>query len=75
VTPTLNTYFYQFNHRSSFLKKPDWVKGADHADIYYYCYGDYFMDSPISRELIYTEDEINLSKTIMRYYANLAKTG
>uniref|UniRef100_F7CJV8 Carboxylesterase 3 n=1 Tax=Ornithorhynchus anatinus TaxID=9258 RepID=F7CJV8_ORNAN len=71
-------YFYEFQHRSSLISKikPDYVK-ADHGDEITFVFGGPFMANesflfafPGARE-----EEKQLSKTMMQYWANFARTG
>ncbi|XP_063801800.1 fatty acyl-CoA hydrolase precursor, medium chain-like [Pseudophryne corroboree] len=69
-------YFYEFKHRPSFYKdsRPDFVR-ADHGDELYFVTGapfltenQLFTDEPEEKEKV-------LSKRIMKYWANFARTG
>lgn len=64
------TYMYEFQYRPSFSSemKPDTVVG-DHGDEIYSVFG-----APILRGGT-SEEEINLSKMIMKFWANFARTG
>ncbi|XP_069848430.1 liver carboxylesterase 1-like isoform X3 [Dipodomys merriami] len=64
------TYMYEFQYRPSFSPdmKPMTVIG-DHGDEVYSVFG-----APILREGA-SEEEINLSKTVMKFWANFARTG
>ncbi|XP_075694385.1 fatty acyl-CoA hydrolase precursor, medium chain-like [Rhinoderma darwinii] len=70
------TYFYEFQHRPSFFKdtKPDFVK-ADHGDELFFVLGGPFMKGDVLFSGASTEEEKALSKTIMKYWANFARTG
>ncbi|XP_072136082.1 fatty acyl-CoA hydrolase precursor, medium chain-like isoform X2 [Mobula birostris] len=69
-------YLYEFQHRTSILSKsrPDFVK-ADHGDEIGYVFGSAFWDGDILINGSMTAEEMALSRTIMRYWANFAKTG
>ncbi|XP_031196730.1 carboxylesterase 1E-like isoform X2 [Mastomys coucha] len=64
------TYMYEFQYRPSFSSelKPKTVTG-DHADEIYSVFG-----APILREGT-SEEEINLSKMMMKFWANFARNG
>lgn len=64
-----NVYMYYFMHRSSAIPWPSWT-GVMHADEISYVFGE-----PLNPEKRYTPEEVDLSKRIMRYWANFAKTG
>ncbi|XP_073421401.1 fatty acyl-CoA hydrolase precursor, medium chain-like isoform X2 [Dendrobates tinctorius] len=71
------TYFYEFQHRPSLFEdsKPDFVK-ADHGDELFFVIGGPFLEG----EFLFTggaatEEEKVLSKAVMRYWANFARTG
>uniref|UniRef100_A0A8U8BZX8 Carboxylic ester hydrolase n=1 Tax=Geospiza parvula TaxID=87175 RepID=A0A8U8BZX8_GEOPR len=58
------TYFFEFQHRASAFRdsKPDYVK-ADHGDEVGFVFGGPFLE------------EKNLSRTLMKYWANFARNG
>uniref|UniRef100_A0A8C5N408 Carboxylesterase type B domain-containing protein n=1 Tax=Leptobrachium leishanense TaxID=445787 RepID=A0A8C5N408_9ANUR len=62
-------YFYEFRRRPSVFKdsKPDFVK-ADHGDELFFIMGGMFLSNV-------TKEEEELSKTMMKYWANFARTG
>ncbi|XP_040591229.1 carboxylesterase 1E isoform X2 [Mesocricetus auratus] len=64
------TYVYEFQYRPSFSPemKPKTVIG-DHGDEVYSVFG-----APILRDGA-SEEEINLSKTVMKFWANFARNG
>ncbi|XP_069802324.1 fatty acyl-CoA hydrolase precursor, medium chain-like [Dendropsophus ebraccatus] len=70
------TYFYEFQHRPSIFKdsRPDFVK-ADHVDEIFFVMGGPFLESDILPTEDFTEEEKILSKTVMKYWANFARTG
>ncbi|XP_054856550.1 fatty acyl-CoA hydrolase precursor, medium chain-like [Eublepharis macularius] len=63
-------YFYEFQHRPNMYKesRPAFVK-ADHGDELYFVFGWPLIKGDDS------EDEKKLSRTIMKYWANFARTG
>ena len=65
-------YFYEFQHRPSFFKdfRPPYVK-ADHGDEIFLVFGYQFGNI----KLPYTEEEEQLSRRIMKYWANFARHG
>ncbi|XP_069312625.1 carboxylesterase 3 isoform X2 [Eulemur rufifrons] len=71
-------FFYEFQHRpSSFVKiKPDWVKADHGAEIAFVFGGPFLMDE--SSLLAFpeaTEDEKQLSLTMMAQWTHFARTG
>ncbi|XP_063294095.1 fatty acyl-CoA hydrolase precursor, medium chain-like [Pelobates fuscus] len=69
-------YFYEFQHPLAVAKntRPDYVK-SDHGDELYYVMGAPFLHSDASAKDGTTEEEMNLSKTMMKYWANFARNG
>ncbi|KAL8194610.1 UNVERIFIED_CONTAM: hypothetical protein K2H54_025984 [Gekko kuhli] len=69
-------YFYEFQHRPTMFKdtKPDFVK-ADHGDELPLVFGFPFLNNTSAFFGDNAEDEKQLSKTIMKYWANFARTG
>lgn len=65
-------YFYEFQHRPSYLKdkKPPHVK-ADHGDEVAFVFGIFTWIHDIE----FTEEELLLSRMIMKYWANFARSG
>lgn len=67
---TGNTVFmYYYKHRSQNNPWPRWT-GVMHADEISYVFGE-----PLDSSKGYTIEEVHLSKRMMRYWANFAKTG
>ncbi|GBP16249.1 Acetylcholinesterase [Eumeta japonica] len=64
-----NVYMYYYKHRSRNNPWPSWT-GVMHADEINYVFGE-----PLNPGKNYSPDEINLSKRMMRYWANFARTG
>uniref|UniRef100_A0A8C5N425 Carboxylic ester hydrolase n=1 Tax=Leptobrachium leishanense TaxID=445787 RepID=A0A8C5N425_9ANUR len=66
-------YFYEFQHRPSVFKdtKPDFVK-ADHGDQLLFVTGGPFQNMFLGN---FTDEEKELSKTVMKYWANFARNG
>ncbi|XP_011496587.1 PREDICTED: acetylcholinesterase-like [Ceratosolen solmsi marchali] len=62
-------YMYYYTHRSLNNPWPKWT-GVMHADEISYIFGE-----PLDPAKSYTHEEIHLSKRMMRYWANFAKTG
>lgn len=62
-------YMYYYKHRSVANPWPSWT-GVMHADEINYVFGE-----PLNPAKSYTAQEVDLSKRIMRYWANFAKTG
>ncbi|XP_068117424.1 cocaine esterase-like [Hyperolius riggenbachi] len=70
-------YFYEFHRRPSVYKdsRPDWVK-ADHGDELLFMLGRAFLrDGVYYKSRDYPKEEKTLSKTMMKYWANFARTG
>ncbi|XP_030060919.1 fatty acyl-CoA hydrolase precursor, medium chain [Microcaecilia unicolor] len=87
VSPTVKTakyhrdsglpvYLYEFQHRPSKYSdsKPDFVK-ADHSDEIGFVLGAPFLASNVSLLSGATDEEKSLSRTMMKYWANFARTG
>ena len=64
-----NVYMYHFTQVASNSPWPKWA-GAMHADEIAFVFGQ-----PLNLSLGYNKKEIELSKQIMSYWANFAKTG
>uniref|UniRef100_A0A9J8CIS8 Carboxylic ester hydrolase n=1 Tax=Cyprinus carpio carpio TaxID=630221 RepID=A0A9J8CIS8_CYPCA len=71
----LPVYMYEFQHRPSIYKdlRPSFVK-ADHGDELVFVFGACFWDGHIKVEM-FTEEENQLCRTIMGYWANFIRTG
>ncbi|XP_063802152.1 pyrethroid hydrolase Ces2e-like [Pseudophryne corroboree] len=69
-------YFYEFQRRPSLFKdsKPDFVK-ADHGDELIFVIGGPFLPDGLLFTGAAEEEEKVLSKTMMKYWANFARTG
>ncbi|CAL1532703.1 unnamed protein product [Lymnaea stagnalis] len=65
----LPVYYYWFNHRWSASPWPEWA-GVLHADEIWFTFGH-----PMNGSLSFTEAEKKLSRDMMRYWTNFAKTG
>ncbi|KAM4694527.1 cholinesterase isoform 1-T3 [Discoglossus pictus] len=64
-----NAYLYFFNHRSSKLAWPEWMGVVHGYEI------EFVFGIPMLRRLNYTRAEEKLTRSVMRYWANFAKTG
>lgn len=62
-------YHYRFEHRTTNHYWPKWM-GVLHGDEIFYVFGE-----PLDRSKNYTHIEKKLSKKIMKYWSNFAKTG
>ncbi|KAH8009645.1 hypothetical protein HPB51_018913 [Rhipicephalus microplus] len=62
-------YAYYFTHRSSVSAWPQWM-GVIHGEEIAFLFGE-----PLNKSLGYRPDEQALSRRMMRYWANFAKTG
>uniref|UniRef100_A0A8D2DYE9 Carboxylic ester hydrolase n=1 Tax=Sciurus vulgaris TaxID=55149 RepID=A0A8D2DYE9_SCIVU len=69
-------YFYEFQHRPLCFEKtkPAFVK-ADHTDEIRFVFGGAFLKSDIVMFDEATEEEKKLSRTMMKYWTNFARTG
>uniref|UniRef100_T1IZ19 acetylcholinesterase n=1 Tax=Strigamia maritima TaxID=126957 RepID=T1IZ19_STRMM len=64
-----NVYMYYFTHRSTVTPWPKWM-GVLHADEIAFLFGE-----PLNPAKGYTTAEQELSRRMMRYWTNFAKTG
>ncbi|XP_046462151.1 acetylcholinesterase-like [Daphnia pulex] len=64
-----NVYMYYYTHRSSTQLWPTWT-GVLHADEINFVFGE-----PLNPTKGYLPQEVALSKKMMRYWANFARTG
>lgn len=62
-------YLYLFDHRASNLAWPEWM-GVIHGYEIEFVFG-----LPLEKRLNYTVEEERLSRRMMRYWANFARTG
>ncbi|XP_059930938.1 cholinesterase-like [Gadus macrocephalus] len=62
-------FFYLFDHRSSANPWPAWM-GVMHGYEIEFVFG-----MPLNASLKYTEREVNMSRSIMKQWANFARTG
>ncbi|XP_076435611.1 acetylcholinesterase-like [Babylonia areolata] len=62
-------FSYWFDHRSSINPWPKWM-GTLHGDEIHFVFG-----MPLNPDLGYTEEERQLSRKMMRFWSNFAKTG
>uniref|UniRef100_A0A8C7Z729 Carboxylic ester hydrolase n=1 Tax=Oryzias sinensis TaxID=183150 RepID=A0A8C7Z729_9TELE len=62
-------YLYLFDHRASNLAWPEWM-GVIHGYEIEFVFG-----LPLEKRLNYTSEEEKLSRRMMRYWANFARTG
>ncbi|XP_035399347.2 fatty acyl-CoA hydrolase precursor, medium chain-like [Cygnus atratus] len=70
------TYFFEYQHRPTAYWdiKPEYVK-ADHGDEVGFVFGGPYLAGDIGLRDEATEEEKNLSKTLMKYWANFARNG
>lgn len=64
-----DVFMYHFTQRSSYSPWPKWM-GVLHADEINFNFGE-----PLNPRLEYSQPEIDLSRKMMKYWANFAKTG
>ncbi|NWS77054.1 EST5A Carboxylesterase, partial [Crotophaga sulcirostris] len=69
-------YFFEYQHRPTSYRdnKPDYVK-ADHGDEVGFVFGGPYLAGDIQLRSEVTEEEKNLSRTLMKYWANFARNG
>ncbi|XP_053305783.1 uncharacterized protein LOC128468037 [Spea bombifrons] len=72
----LPVYFYEFQRRPSMFNssKPGYVK-ADHTDELFFVMGGPFINATSLFNGYATEEEEILSRTVMNYWANFARSG
>ncbi|XP_035663336.1 LOW QUALITY PROTEIN: cholinesterase 1-like [Branchiostoma floridae] len=63
------TYMYEFSHRASNSAWPDWMGVVHGAEM------EFMFGWPQDAALGYTAEEVDLSRRIMRHWANFARTG
>ncbi|XP_029373546.1 cholinesterase-like [Echeneis naucrates] len=63
------TFLYLFDHRSSINPWPAWM-GVMHGYEIEFVFG-----MPLNASLGYTKNEVNMTKKIMKHWANFARTG
>ncbi|XP_062442589.1 carboxylesterase 5A-like isoform X2 [Rhea pennata] len=70
------TYFFEYQHRPTLYwdTKPEYVK-ADHGDEVGFVFGGPYLAGDIRLRDEVTEEEKNLSRTLMKYWANFARSG
>ncbi|XP_069474589.1 cholinesterase isoform X2 [Ambystoma mexicanum] len=64
-----NAFLYFFDHQSSKLSWPKWMGVLHGYEI------EFVFGMPLYRKLNYTKEEELLSRVMMKYWANFAKTG
>ncbi|XP_053171374.1 fatty acyl-CoA hydrolase precursor, medium chain-like isoform X1 [Scomber japonicus] len=69
-------YLYEYQHPPKFLqaKRPSFV-GSDHADEIYTVFGFCFTTTHVKLADACPEEEEELSRTVMSYWGNFARTG
>ncbi|KAL7065298.1 hypothetical protein AAHC03_05065 [Spirometra sp. Aus1] len=72
--PRGKVQFYNFLHKTKDNGFPDWT-GAMHGYEIEYVFGMPFSDDFRKKFYNFTNEEMQLSRRIMRYWANFAKTG
>ncbi|KFP33723.1 Carboxylesterase 5A, partial [Colius striatus] len=70
------TYFFEYQHRPTAYwdSKPEYVK-ADHGDEVAFVFGGPYLTGDIQLCSEATEEEKNLSRTLMKYWANFVRNG
>ena len=71
VKPSNPVYVYAFEHRTSDNPWPEWT-GVMHGTELDYMFGKPFEESSSTT---FTSEEKHLSKQLMTYWSNFAKTG
>ena len=72
VTAKASTYVYEFAHRPSFSKKPEWVE-ADHSEDLPYVFGAPFTGA--MKDTSFAETDYLVSSVAMKYWATFARHG
>ncbi|NXW29211.1 EST5A Carboxylesterase, partial [Phaetusa simplex] len=69
-------YFFEYQHRPTAYwdSKPEYVK-ADHGDEVAFVFGGPYLAGDIQLRSEFTVEEKNLSRTLMKYWANFARNG
>ncbi|XP_071098195.1 cholinesterase-like [Haliotis cracherodii] len=68
-SPANPTYVYSFNHRLSISPYPQWVGAAHWYEL------DFVFGLVLDESLGCTQEEVELSRTMMTYWTNFAKSG
>ncbi|XP_046350410.2 cholinesterase 1-like [Haliotis rufescens] len=68
-SPANPTYVYSFNHRLSISPYPQWIGAAHWYEL------DFVLGLVLDESLGCTQEEVELSRTIMTYWTNFAKSG
>ncbi|XP_046549298.1 cholinesterase 1-like [Haliotis rubra] len=68
-SPANPTYVYSFNHRLSVSPFPQWIGATHWYEV------DFVFGWVLEKSLGCTEEEMELSRTIMTYWTNFAKSG
>ncbi|XP_046580879.1 cholinesterase 1-like isoform X2 [Haliotis rubra] len=68
-TPDNPSYVYSFNHRLSVSSFPQWIGAAHTYEL------DFVFGWALEKSLGCTEEEMELSRTMMTYWTNFAKSG
>ncbi|XP_046562858.1 cholinesterase 1-like isoform X3 [Haliotis rubra] len=68
-SPANPTYVYSFNHRLSVSPYPKWIGATHWYDV------EFVFGLVLEKYLGCTEEEMELSRTIMTYWTNFAKSG
>ncbi|XP_067653576.1 cholinesterase-like [Haliotis asinina] len=68
-SPDNPTYLYSFNHRLSVSPYPQWIGAAHWYEL------DFVFGWALEKSLGCTEEEMELSRAIMTYWTNFAKSG
>ncbi|XP_067653425.1 cholinesterase-like [Haliotis asinina] len=68
-SPANPTFVYSFNHRLSVSPYPQWIGAAHWYEL------DFVFGWVLDKSLGCTEEEMELSRTIMTYWTNFAKSG
>ena len=66
---------YLFSHKPSYSRFLENSAGGTHEEELLFSWGDPFMDRPVNKVVNYTESEKSLSKKMIQYWSNFAKTG
>ncbi|KAJ0063495.1 hypothetical protein NL108_002784 [Boleophthalmus pectinirostris] len=64
-----SSFLYWFDHRSSVNPWPEWMGVMHGYEI------EFIFGMPLNTSLGYTKNEINMTRKLMKHWANFAKTG
>jgi carboxylesterase type B len=66
---------YLFTHKPGYSRYPVSPPGGTHEEELLFAWGDPWMDRPVNKVVSYTDSEKQLSRTMVEYWTNFARTG